>query len=464
MSFIITVVYFIIAIGIIALVHELGHFITAKKAGIGVKEFAIGFGPKLFGFKKDETEYNIRLLPIAGYVDLMGMDQEEDPPPPPDKAFYAKSPKIRFIVLFAGAFMNILLAFFIYFFVFVFTGVPETLPPVIGSLEKGKAAAKSGLLPGDKILAINGKKVKNFIDIALTVSINPGKKLKFSILRNKKLLTVEVVPSAHPRNPNIGYIGARPGYIPPVLGEIAKGGPADIGGLKKNDVVLKINDKKIYSWDDIVEIVSKSPKQKLKFLIKRKGQEKVVYVVPVCPPDKEKVFAKFGIKTKSRTRAFIGVKAIDVPIKRQKLGIFACFKQAIFQVENISIDMIKSLYYLISGKIPGGFKNAMGPVGIASYTGKKAKQGFAAFLEWVALLSTYIGLFNLIPFPALDGGRLFFIFIEACLGIFIVTKDGKLKLNPKVEENFHFLGFILLLMLIVFVTYNDILRVVSSPN
>ena len=471
-----TLVSFLIAIGIIALVHELGHFLTAKKYGIYVKEFAIGFGPKLFGVKKGETEYNLRVLPMAGFVDLAGMDPDEELDPLyKDRGFNSKSSPVRFLILVAGAVMNIILAVGIYWGVYWVEGAPKVVKPIVGEVLRNGAAYEAGLKPGDIVLKINilkgdkkvEKEVDKFIDIVMAVATNPSKKLEFIVKRDNKVIPVIVIPKPDPKKNNLGSIGVSPRFLPAIVGETVKDGPAYIAKLQKNDKVIKIEGREINSWSEMKYEIQQSGGKKLNIEVLRGKEIVKTEVTPLLLTEEQKIgfFSKLknmisSSKDKKKKtdkpelkQYYIGIEVQPNRPKRIKLGFGKAFIYSLKRVKRVSVDMFTGLYLLFTNQIPGGFKNTMGPVGIASFTGQRARAGFVVFFEWVALLSTYIGLFNLIPFPALDGGRLFFIILG-----WIIRKD----ISPKTEEKVHTIGFLLLLVLIIYVTYNDIARLITG--
>lgn len=472
----ITIISFLLAIGIIAMVHEIGHFVMARWFGIGVKEFAIGFGKKVWGVKRGDTEYNIRLFPIAGFVELVGMDPEEVVEEA-DKSYRNKGPVPRAIVLVAGALMNIALAIMVWWMIFFFKGAPAPLEPIIGKVLSDGPAMTSGLRDGDRVLAINGQTVESAEEIVKKVMLSPGKTLEFQVAStlgaDKGIRRLSVVPVTRPDSPDMGSIGIQFLTTPPVIGEVVPGRPADRAGMKANDRVLTVAGRPVASWSDMSEIISANPGVGITVEVLRDGQVTVLGVTPEAmeSPGSGKGFiarivdffrggaaagkdkpgngdgageqepVKVADAAAPKGRGLIGIKSQLMTPKRIQVTLGSAFTSSLRKTWDTSVQVVEGIYLIFSGQVPGGIRNASGPVGIARMTGEVAGRSFSLFFEWVALLSTYIGIFNLLPFPALDGGRIFFIGCEIAL---------------KNEETVHSLGLLLLLGLLVVVTWFDI--------
>lgn len=342
-----TLLYFIIILGVIVFIHELGHFIFAKKAGIYCYEFSIGMGPKIFGKKfKSETEYCIRAIPLGGFVSMAGEEVEIDKSIPEDKRMQNKTWLQRFLTIFAGPLFNFILAFILLFVVGLLYGAPST-KTIIGAIENGSAAEKAGLEVGDRILSINDKKVNNWDQIIM----------KLQLINNNKMVTFKV--------------------------------------QKENDVIQKIEVK----------------------------------------PDKTTI--------KGQTSYHFGVGSDP----KKSYGFVPALKYSSSKLVSLTESMVTVIGGLVTGKVSIG--NISGPVGIYSVIGDSAKAGFGSILYLVAFLSINVGFINLIPLPAFDGGRILFLIIEKIKGS---------PVNAKVENMFHYIGFFLLIGLMILVTFNDILR------
>lgn len=424
----------IVVIFIIVLFHEFGHYIFSIIFGVRVKEFAIGFGKKIFGKKKNNTDYNIRLIPLGGFVELAGTDpnlKEEEKDIPEGEKFYNKPAWQRFLILIAGPVFNFILAFLVFIILFVFIGLPDSEyvdGPVIGAVLKDRPAYKAGLTAGDKIVSIDGNAIKTWEDMAKIIKKNPDKALNVFILRDDETKNIIVRPEKS--GDGLGIIGVIRG-IKPIIGEVMPGMPAYKAGLKPGDVILSVNGIRIYCWEKVREIINKNVDKKIKIKIKRNNKEMTFEVVPFYSPEVES-----GV---------IGMRYKTVFVKGENIG--DSIKFAIDNTYRTIVFMIRGIKKLIFGRI--SLKNVTGPVGIASIVKQNVETGWGGFLNIIALLSINIGLLNLLPFPALDGGRLIFIFWEMITGF---------KVPISIEEKVHQVGLYFLLFLMGIVTYRDIVN------
>jgi len=344
-----TLIYFVIILGVIVLVHEFGHFIFAKIFGIYVYEFAIGMGPKLFHWKskKGETEYSIRAIPIGGFCSLAGEDLDSDDKEkiPQDRRLQSKPVWQRFLVMFFGAGNNFILAFLILFVVALGWGAVSS-KPIVTELVADNPAEQAGIKVGDHILEINGHKIKTSDDISIYLQVEEkSKPITFTIKRNDKKLDIDVSP-------------------------------------KKEDV----DGSTIYR----VGIISEGKVEK---------------------------------------------------------GFVASIKYAFTKMGALFRQMLITFKGLFTGGL--SLKQMSGPVGIYNIVGTQADAGFQNVLYLIALLSINVGFINLIPFPAFDGGRIVFLLIEKIKGS---------PVKPETENKIHTIGFILLLALMIYITFNDILK------
>lgn len=344
-----TLIYFILVLGIIVLIHEFGHFFFAKRAGIYVYEFSIGMGPRIFKWtrKDDETEYSIRLIPIGGFVQMAGEEIEDNPNVPKKKKFSVKTFGQKFMTVIAGIMNNFLLALFLLFLYALFNGAPQN-KAIIGEISKDSAAAMSSLREGDKVLTVNGRKANTYDIFALELQVHAGKRVTLEVDRN---------------------------------GEIQK---------------VNLKAKKV----------------------KEDGNE--VY--------------RYGFKINDEI----------------KTGFFASISYAFSKFFSLIHQMGLTLFYLVTGDL--GLKSFSGPIGIYNIVGEASSSGFWSLVSLTALLSVNVGFINLLPLPAFDGGRLLFIIIEKISGR---------KVDPKLENTIHSIGFFLLMALMLLITYNDIVRLIK---
>lgn len=336
---IITILMAILGFGIIVFIHELGHFLFAKKAGVKIHEFSIGMGPKIYSFTKGETKYSIRILPLGGYVAMEGEDESSHDP----RSFGNKSILQRASILFAGPFFNILLAVVILIGIYTYQGIPTT---TLKDITIGSVAQKAGIKPGDTITEINGKEIKTWTELSRTIQNSKGNELNITIERDGKESKVEVTPE-----------------------------------LKDGS-----------------------------------------YLIGIYPKNKKNIFTAF-------------TTAIKVTIA-------------------MLLQIILFFVKLVTGNLPGGLGNSVaGPIGVISIVADATKVGIISVLNLAAVISLNLGVLNLLPIPALDGGRLFFLLIEFLRG-------GK-KIDPEKEGMVNFIGFAALMVLMIFVTYKDIVRLIG---
>lgn len=332
-----TIIAAIVLFGLIVFIHELGHFLFAKKAGIKIHEFAIGMGPKIFSTTKGATKYSIRLLPLGGYVSMEGEDGESKDP----NSFGQKSILQRVSVLFAGPFFNIVFAVILLIPVFLYTGTPST---TLGQIVPNSPAQKAGLQVEDKIININGNEIKSWNDVTTNLHASDGSEVKISVKRDDQTKEFSVFPQKNEQ----GY-----------------------------------------------------------------------YVIGIGYKPQRSIFG-------SITNAFTAT----VDMAKQMLTFFG---------------------QLITGSVPGGVGNSVaGPIGVVGIVSDAAKMGLPNLMYIGSIISLNLGIFNLLPIPALDGGRLLMLAIEGIRG-------GK-KLDPNKEAMIHMAGFFLLMGFMVFITYKDILR------
>ena len=342
-----TLIYFILILGITVFIHELGHFIFAKRAGIYVYEFSIGMGPKLFQIhsKKDETVYSIRLFPIGGYVQMAGESVEEDENIPKEKRLQSKTWMQRFLTIIAGVLFNFLLAIVIFFIIGLVNGSPSN-KIYIKEVEENSNAYTAGLKPHSEIIALNNKKIKSSSHFALETQVNLG-----------------------------------------------------------NDFVFEVKDE-----DGKIETITIKPSVE-----KKDGEETYHYG-----------FSYYN---------------------KYEKGFFNAIKYAFTNVLALIHQMILVIIYLITGKLH--LDSLSGPIGIYNIVGEASKYGILTMMNLVGLLCVNVGFINILPIPAFDGGRLLFLIIE---------KIKRSPVNPKIENTIHAVGMILLMILMIAITYNDILN------
>jgi len=445
-----TVVSFVIVIGILILIHELGHFFVARWTGVGVERFSIGFGPVLLRWRGKETEYALSAIPMGGYVKMMGeespLEGGAQPDYDPAKAFAFKPLWARFLIVFAGPAMNLVLAAVIFAVVLATLGRP-VWPPVVGRVTEGSPAAAAGLRTGDAVTAVNGRPIKYWEDLDRAVSKSNGRPLELRVKHGDSEQTATVTPHKRTTTDPIFReareawdIGAGPQLIPQISSASA-GSPAEKAGLKAGDVVLNVAGQAVYTPEDLVEAIRSRPGQSFPMTIERDGKTLTVNVTP--EPVKEKT-PDGQEREVGRIQAGIATKAVSF----EPYNPAAALGHGVTKTWDMTVLTIKGLWKLVSRQIDSS--NIGGPIQIATEAGRQAKDGMASLALFTAIISVNLAVLNLLPVPMLDGGHLFFFVIEAILGR---------PLSLQKREAAQRVGFVLLMLLMVYALYNDLVRI-----
>jgi len=447
------VVSAVVALGALIFIHELGHFLVAKAMGVGVERFSLGFGPRIVSFRGGETEYCVSVVPLGGYVKMMGEEAHgedaihpatDGPPLDPAKSFSAKPLWARALIVFAGPGMNFVLAAAIFAVMFVAIGVP-VVDPIIGRVTPDSAAAQAGLRPRDQVAAIDRKPIEHWGEIDEAVTGAGGRALVFTIVRDgvrqDVTLTPRKIPVKTPFNETaeVWSIGARP-YAAPVVGEVRPGMPAAAAGLQPKDRILAINGQPIETWDELAEAISTRADETITLRIERAGTQLDVSVTPKVEVDRDPL----GNETKVGR---IGI-ATATSESYKRYGPATAVLRGVSHTWDVTALTAISMWKLVTGKIPAS--NLGGPIQIGIVVGQAAQQGLARYAELVAAISINLAILNLLPVPMLDGGHLLFFAIEAVLGR---------PLSLRKREIAQQVGLALLLLLMGFALYNDVWRV-----
>jgi regulator of sigma E protease len=425
-----TLIYFLIVIGILVFVHEFGHFIMAKRAGVRVEKFSLGMGPKVFGFKKGDTEYVLSALPLGGYVKMAGENPDEEPTGAADE-FQSKTVWQRAKIAATGPLTNIVLAFLVMPLVFM-VGTYTLGAARVGYVEKGSPAEQAGFLVGDTIERVNGRTVVDWEKAEMLFAVNPDTDIPVTIERSGERKTLALRPKLDPER-KIGVSGLYPDF-PAEIGGVMAGLPAENAGIKINDKIVEVDGQTIYYWNQFSSLIKKSEGKKLVLTLERAGKSLAVTVTPIekegkyvigVEPLMRLVFKKYGFLDSLRLGSAKTIEYIDLTF----------------------VTLRKLLTLNLSIKTLGG------PVMIAQMSGKAAAAGLSSFLSLLAMISISLGILNLLPIPVLDGGLLLFLAIEAV---------RKKPLSQKVMEVSQNIGAAVLISLIVVVSYNDIVRMFFS--
>ncbi|MDI6736143.1 MAG: RIP metalloprotease RseP [bacterium] len=433
----ITMIAALIVFGIVIFFHELGHFLAAKKQGIKVEQFAIGFPPKLFAFKRGETEYRICAIPCGGYIKMAGENPDEELKGEPWE-FSSAPVRKRMKIVLAGPLMNFVLGF-VLFSLIAMLGVP-TYSNIVGKVEKDSFAQTAGILAGDKIIKVNKTKTNNWTELISAISSSSGTrfetcKVELTILRDNQEIKKEIT-----REKKDKEIGIMP-YVSTKFKEVVKGCPAQKAGLKKGDVVTSINGKQVLQWDEMAEIIRKNPGKELIFGIDREGESMNVKITPAAKPGYD-VDKKKEIKVGS-----IGILACSEMYRVNPLvALWHGLLQTLATIQVIYLI----LWQLIQGAL--SYKLLAGPIGIVQMSGEQAQLGLIYLLGFIAMLSVNLGVVNLLPLPILDGGHVLFLTLEKIRGK---------ALHTKTQIVIQWVGITIIVCLTLLVCNNDIRRLLG---
>jgi regulator of sigma E protease len=442
-----TFFYAIILLGILIFVHELGHFLFAKLANVKVLKFSLGFGPRVLGRKYGETEYQISAVPLGGYVKMLGEESGDEITDEDRARAYNLQPVWkRILIVLAGPVFNIIFAAFVFASISV-SGVPVPYPD-IGKVAGESPAERAGLMTGDRVVSINGKEIRSWDEIDTAANKTSGKPLLFKVKRDGTVVDLQVAPERKPEKDIFGeeretwYIGISP-LLYPDVGEVTKGSPAEKAGLRKGDRVVAIGETPLKTWQDMTGIIHESPDKPLRFKIKR--DDRVIEVV--ITPEKSTIPAPGGEK---KEIGLIGVRPQGNDfIKRYGPAEAVYF--GVTKTWEVSVLTFVSIIKLIQRIIPA--ETIGGPILIFQMAGQQAAHGPLSFFSFLAIISINLGVLNLLPIPMLDGGHILFLGIEAVRGK---------PLNEKVIMVAQRVGLAMILTLMIFAFYNDVMRLITG--
>jgi regulator of sigma E protease len=437
MEFLQTVFYFVVTLGTLVFIHELGHFLAAKATGMRVDRFSIGFPPRAFGKKFGETDYCISWIPIGGYVKIAGMidesfDLEHLEKPPEPWEFRSKPILARMFVLSAGVIMNILLAIAIFWGINYSQGKILRETTEVGYVVDGSPAAVAGLQPGDTIVDINGKRVEKWGDILNFIYLdNLGDDITFTLLRNGTEVEKHLSRSSIPE-PNELSFGIVPAQTEIVINSVDSGKPAEEAGLKPLDSIISLNGIAIRFDSRIREIVQTNAGKPIPIEWKHDGTLMSGMITPTAD-------GKIGISYRAQ---YVG------PTKRISYTLVEAFPEGVHDLVTMSVVFAKQLWQLVTGR--AAFTQSVGgPIKIAQMATQSAELGAVSYFGFMALLSISLALLNILPFPALDGGHLMFLVYEA-----VFRREIPVKIRMALQQA----GFVLLLAFMAFVVINDIIN------
>ena len=424
--------------------HEGGHFAVAKLFKFPVEVFSLGFGKRLFGWKRKETDYRVSLVPLGGYVKVVGLGPDESDivsgtaetaPVQPGSRFQ------RLLILFAGPGVNLVLAFLLTalaFLVGIEVASYKAEAPVVKVVDHGSPADKAGIKEGDRIQTISGKPVTTWEDVEIETGLAPREKLAVGILRGGASITLDLTPEPRTKY-DIGYTGLNPAILA-VVARVVPGYPGAKAGLKVGDQIVSVNGRPVVLYFEVVRYIreaaagfDKDGPKPIEMVVKRGGETQVLNVVPV----KEGENWRIGFAPKEETTV-------------RRLGLGAAFaaswRENVRQVQ-VTGQIVGRLF-----RGTGSMRQLSGPIDIAKFSGEAARSGVAPLVMLMGVLSLQLGLLNLLPIPLLDGGQIFVTLLEA-----VAQRDFSLRVKERLLQA----GFVFLVLVMVTVLYFDVLKNVS---
>ncbi len=451
-SFLFTAVAFVVALGVLITVHEFGHFWVARRLGVKVLRFSIGFGKPLLRWRgKDDTEYVVAALPLGGYVKML--DEREEPVPKEQlpRAFNRQRLPVRSAIVVAGPLFNFLFAIFAYWAIFV--GGDTGLKPLVGEVAPHSIAAEAGFRPGEEIIAVDGRETPAWESVvyALLDESMADRDVIVRVRTPDGREETHVFPAANLRGlsedgrilENLGLTPERP-VVPPVIGEVLKGEAADKAGLQSGDRVISADGKPMKSWGDWVEYVRARPQKPMKLVVERDGQTLEMMLTPAALERDGKVIGRIGASVRMPEKLF---EKYRVEVKYDPLTAVGVAARKTWDLSTLTLRVMGKM---VLGEV--SLNNLSGPISIAESAGKSASYGLNPFLKFLAVVSVSLGVLNLLPIPVLDGGHLLFFLIEAVKGS---------PLSEEAQMQAQRIGIILLLALMTLAFYVDLNRMLG---
>ena len=445
---------FLVVLGVLVVIHELGHYLAARYCGVKVLRFSVGFGPVIFQrkFGVDRTEWAIAAIPLGGFVKMLDEREGEVASDELSRAFNQQTVGKRSLIVAAGPLANFVLAILLYWAVFMH-GSDELLP-VLGPPPVSSPAAIAGINNGERVRAVDGQAVATWNDFRwlLLQKAADHESVELEVINEQQEIALRRLPLAAVGEQGwegdalgrLGIVFFRP-KIPPVIGKVVAGGPADKAGLKAGDRVLAINGSAIPNWFDFVLKVRDAAGQALLVEINRNGQTVTVNMIPEGNPERGRQVGKVGVavaetaESRRELRTFVSY------------GFFDAGGKAFVETWEKSVFSLVMMGKMLTGEV--SWKNLSGPVTIADYAGQSAKLGIDYYIKFMALVSISLGVLNLLPIPVLDGGHLLYHAIE------VVRRRPLSQRAMELSQQF---GLAILLTLMAFAFFNDINRLVSG--
>ena len=437
MGFITAIVAVGVILGFMILIHEFGHYATAKLLGVRVEQFAIGFGKRLVGFRKGDTEYRINLLPLGGYVKMSGenpMDARTNDP----GEFLSHPRWHRFIIAIAGPTMNILLAIGLLTGVYMVHyeyAISMDQPAVIAWVKHDSPADKIGLQPGDRIVRIDGVENPTWKQVDPKVVLSPNQPLEISIQRGNEILQKTITPEPV----TVSQVGSAgwDSEEPVIVGDMDAGMPAQRAGMKPGDEIVAMDGQHLPSIEAMIESLQQTKDKPVDFTVHRDGQTLHFQLQPVLASTEDPHEKRYRIGFQGTTQMKVG-----------RLPFTQALKRSIEANKQLSAMILELVEKLVQRKVSP--RTVEGPIGIARAAGQAASQkGWGPLLELTAAISLNLGIFNLLPIPILDGGVILLLFVET-----LMRRDISLNIKERIYQA----AFVFLVLFAVMVIYNDLAK------
>ena len=417
---------FILVLGVLIYVHEAGHFVVAKLFRVRVLVFSFGFGKRLFGWQRGETDYRVSAIPLGGYVRMAGDNPEEGRSGDPDE-FLSRPKWQRFLILLAGPGMNLVIAVAFLAIIGMVGTESLVIKPVIGKIV-GKPAQSAGLQTGDRITAVNGDRIDDYDDLRMIISMNAETPLRIDYVRNGRQQTTTMTPERDNSDFGpIGRAGIQP-WIDAIVGRVRPNSPAAHAGLRPGDRILAANGHPVEQLVDLDPIFIQAKGAPVSLDLQR-AQARVTTVLPAVPANDEEAY-----------RGFIP------PTEVKKLSLIPAIEDSLKQNEKMLRYVFLTLRRLVRAQ--GSVKELSGPISIARISGEMFRRGWIEVVAFMAMISLQLGIMNLLPIPVLDGGHIMILLVEGA-----ARRDLSLHVKERITQ----IGFAVLAALMIVVIYNDVI-------
>jgi regulator of sigma E protease len=450
MSVLQPLLWFLVAISILVTVHELGHYLAARWAGVKVLRFSVGFGRPLFTrkFGRDQTEWSVAALPFGGYVKMLDEREGEVPAAEAHRSFNRAPVARRIAIVAAGPAANFALAIVFYWALFLH-GLPA-LKPLIGEPPAGTPAARAGLAAGDEVRRVNGLDTASFQDLRLSLlrAGVAGEPLTLELADGRRVqldpLPLDTDDLERDVLRPLGIVRYEP-EVAPVIERVLSEGAAARAGLQAGDRVMTVDGDAIRTWQDWVQRIRQHPAQSLRVEVEREGQRRVLTVTPDAVDEAGQRVGKIGAAPQ------VDPAVLDALMTEVRYGPVEALWQGTVKTLDMSVFTLEMMGRMVLGQV--SWKNLSGPLTIADYAGQSATLGWVSFIGFLALVSVSLGVLNLLPIPLLDGGHLMYYVAEVFTGR--PVSERTMEIGSRI-------GMTLLLVLMSFALFNDLQRLISG--